>query len=72
VNKTEEYLRQKFAETKFPFFGLRNTITECGPGTMDELKELKTRGMLRSRPGISGFLIELLNTDKWLNNNELK
>lgn len=54
INIVETYLRDKYALKKWPFLNLIETINDCGNDTIPQLKELKEKGMVRSREGVNG------------------
>lgn len=67
MNKVESYLREQFKKRRWYFLSLIETIQACGEETIEELKELKTKGLVQSREGCNGPLIELLDwKNKWM------
>ena len=66
MNSVETYLRDKYASKKWPFIGFIETVNICGYNTVEQLKLLKEKGMVRSREGMNGPLIEILDFEtKW-------
>ena len=54
------YLQSEYKKNPFPFFTKVELINMFGPGSKDELNQLKQDGSIRKRMGINGDLVELL------------
>lgn len=65
MNKTEQYLADRYSKTKWPYYGLIKTKYEIGESFDSDIKELREREMIQPTPGINGWLIELINFEKW-------
>lgn len=56
-----------YQETKWPYYGYRSLIRKFGSNCLDDLKELKKNGLIDTRGGLNGPLIELIDLKKWEN-----
>lgn len=65
MNKTESYLRERYKETKWPYYGLNKTKYEVGESFTADIKELREKEMIKPTAGINGWLIEIINIEKW-------
>jgi hypothetical protein len=61
MSEVEKYLREKYLETCWPFFSYRALTFKFGNECIDDLKEMKKAGLINTRGGINGPLIELID-----------
>lgn len=65
MNKTEQYLRTLYAETLWPYYSLSWTKFEVGSSFDSDIKELREKEMIQPCGGINGWLIQIINLNKW-------
>ena len=56
----EQYLKEQYARTKWPFFPLVELLNRFGEEGREELNKLKQEGKIRSRIFVNGRLVELI------------
>ena len=65
MNKLEEYLRQRYLKTRWPYYNLLWTKYEIGESFDSDAKELRDKEMIKPTPGLNGWLVEMINLEKW-------
>lgn len=66
-NATFLYLCKRYLETKWPYYGMRETKFNVGASFDSDIKELREAKMIQPVAGFNGWLIEiLLINEKWL------
>lgn len=71
MNKTEAYLRKRYAETHWPYYSLNGTKYHIGESFADDIKDLRDRDMVQPASGLNGWMIQLINIEtKWTNKNK--
>lgn len=73
MNRLESYLRERYLETKWPYYTLNYAKYEIGESFDNDAKELRDKEMIRPTPGINGWLIEMINIEtNWKINTQNK
>lgn len=65
MNKLEEYLRQRYLKTRWPYYGHVQTKQEIGESFDSDAKELRDKEMIKPTPGLNGWLVEMIDLNKW-------
>jgi len=65
MNRLEEYLRQGYLESRWPYYNLQLAKYEIGESFESDAKELREKEMIEPVPGINGWLICMINLEKW-------
>lgn len=65
MNQTETYLRERWDQTHWPYYGLRETKYLIGKSFDQDIKELREREMIEPCSGLNGWLIKIINLEKW-------
>ena len=65
MNQTENYLRQRYEATNWPYYGLMDTKYLIGENFDTDIKQLREKQMVQPTPGINGWLIEMINIKLW-------
>lgn len=65
MNKTETYLRERWNKTHWPYYGLNETKYLFKESFDADIKELREKGMIEPCAGMNGWLIKIINIEKW-------
>ena len=64
-NNVESFLCEKWNKTHWPYYGLIETKFIIGESFDQDIKELKEKHMIEPCRGLNGWLIKLINLEKW-------
>jgi hypothetical protein len=67
VSEIEKYIYERYLETRWPFFNYMILKLKFGEKCLKDLKKMKSEGKIRLRGHINGYLIEVINFEKWDN-----
>jgi len=65
MTKTELFLREKWNKTHYPYYGLIETKFIIGDSFDRDIEKLKEKQMIEPRLVLNGWLIKLINLEKW-------
>lgn len=65
MNQVEAYLLKRYEETKWPYYSLSYTKFDVGESFKQDIKELREKEMIEPAVGINGWLIRMINIEKW-------
>ena len=66
MNKTFDYLAERFKATKWPYYSLSYTRFDVGESFQADIKELRDKGMVAPVPGLNGWLIHIIKPEEFL------
>lgn len=65
MNRTEQYLLERWNETHWPYYGLIETKFHVGESFDQDIKELREKVMIEPCAGLNGWLIKIINLNNW-------
>lgn len=65
MNQVQLYLQKKWDETHYPYYDLIETKFIIGESFDQDVKGLKEKQMIEPCRGLNGWLIKLINLEKW-------
>lgn len=65
MNQTETYLLERWNKTHWPYYGLLETKYLFKETFNQDIKELREKQMIEPCAGLNGWLIKIINIEKW-------
>ena len=65
MNQVQLYLLKKWDETHWPYYGLLETKYLFKETFDQDIKELREKEMIKPCAGLNGWLIKIINIEKW-------
>lgn len=65
MNNLQAYLTKIYKDTKWHCHSLNHTRHDVGKSFDQDVIELREKQMIQPTPGINGWLIEIINLEKW-------